>query len=164
MEDLLKPDYGVLALTVCNFLLLVYLLKKFAWNRIIGALESREQQIAQDKLQVQQAREAAEKIKSELDEKLAQIADEAAKKMAEAVKMGETQKEQLLAAAKEQSERLAEQAKAQIEAEKNKALSDVRGEIARVSVLAASKVIEQQLNEDAAKAVVDRVLAEVKAK
>ena len=164
MEDLLKPDYGVLALTVCKFLLLVYLLKKFAWNRIIGALESREQQIAQDKLQAQQAREAAEKIKSELDEKLAQIADEAAKKMAEAVKMGETQKEQLLAAAKEQSERLAEQAKAQIEAEKNKALSDVRGEIARVSVLAASKVIEQQLNEDAAKAVVDRVLAEVKAK
>ena len=164
MEDLLKPDYGVLALTVCNFLLLVYLLKKFAWNHIIGALESREQQIAQDKLQAQQAREAAEKIKSELDEKLAQIADEAAKKMAEAVKMGETQKEQLLAAAKEQSERLAEQAKAQIEAEKNKALSDVRGEIARVSVLAASKVIEQQLNEDAAKAVVDRVLAEVKAK
>lgn len=164
MEDLLKPDYGVLALTVCNFLLLVYLLKKFAWNRIIGALESREQQIAQDKLQAQQAREAAEKIKSELDEKLAQIADEAAKKMAEAVKMGETQKEQLLAAAKEQSERLTEQAKAQIEAEKNKALSDVRGEIARVSVLAASKVIEQQLNEDAAKAVVDRVLAEVKAK
>lgn len=164
MEDLLKPDYGVLALTVCNFLLLVYLLKKFAWNRIIGALESREQQIAQNKLQAQQAREAAEKIKSELDEKLAQIADEAAKKMAEAVKMGETQKEQLLAAAKEQSERLAEQAKAQIEAEKNKALSDVRGEIARVSVLAASKVIEQQLNEDAAKAVVDRVLAEVKAK
>lgn len=164
MEDLLKPDYGVLALTVCNFLLLVYLLKKFAWNRIIGALESREQQIAQDKLQAQQAREAAEKIKSELDEKLAQIADEAAKKMAEAVKMGETQKEQLLAAAKEQSERLAEQAKAQIEAEKNKALSDVRGEIARVSVLAASKVIEQQLNEDTAKAVVDRVLAEVKAK
>ncbi len=164
MEDLLKPDYGVLALTVCNFLLLVYLLKKFAWDRIIGALESREQQIAQDKLQAQQAREAAEKIKSELDEKLAQIADEAAKKMAEAVKMGETQKEQLLATAKEQSERLAEQAKAQIEAEKNKALSDVRGEIARVSVLAASKVIEQQLNEDAAKAVVDRVLAEVKAK
>ena len=164
MEDLLKPDYGVLALTVCNFLLLVYLLKKFAWNRIIGALESREQQIAQDKLQAQQARKAAEKIKSELDEKLAQIADEAAKKMAEAVKMCETQKEQLLAAAKEQSERLAEQAKAQIEAEKNKALSDVRGEIARVSVLAASKAIEQQLNEDAAKAVVDRVLAEVKAK
>ena len=58
MEDLLKPDFGVLALTVCNFLLLVYLLKKFAWGPIIGALEKREKQIAQDK------QTAAEALKS----------------------------------------------------------------------------------------------------
>ena len=42
MENLLKPDFGVLLLTVCNFLLLVYLLKKFAWGPVIGALEKRE--------------------------------------------------------------------------------------------------------------------------
>ncbi len=164
MEDLLKPDYGVLVLTVCNFLLLVYLLKKFAWDRIISGLEQREKQIADDKKQAQDARAAAENIKRELDEKLAQISDEAAKKMAEAVKMGETQKEQILSAAKEQSERLLEQAKAQIEAEKNKALSDVRGEIARTAVLAASKVVQQQMSEESAKSVVDRVLNEIKAK
>lgn len=164
MEDLLKPDYGVLVLTVCNFLLLVYLLKKFAWNGIIGMLEKREQQVASDKQEAQAARAAAENIKRDLDEKLAQISDEAAKKMAEAVKMGETQKDQILAAAKEQSERLIEQAKAQIEAEKNKALSDVRGEIARTAVLAASKVVQQQMSEESAQSVVDRVLEEVKAK
>lgn len=164
MEDLLKPDYGVMVLTVCNFLLLVYLLKKFAWNGIIGMLEKREQQVANDKREAQEARAAAENIKRDLDEKLAQISDEAARKMAEAVKMGETQKEQILAAAKEQSERLIEQAKAQIEAEKNKALSDVRGEIARTAVLAASKVVQQQMSEESAQSVVDRVLKEVKAK
>lgn len=164
MEDLLKPDYGVMVLTVCNFLLLVYLLKKFAWNGIIGMLEKREQQVANDKQEAQEARAAAENIKRDLDEKLAQISDEAAKKMAEAVKMGETQKEQILAVAKEQSERLIEQAKAQIEAEKNKALSDVRGEIARTAVLAASKVVQQQMSEESAQSVVDRVLEEVKAK
>lgn len=164
MEDLLKPDYGVMVLTVCNFLLLVYLLKKFAWNGIIGMLEKREQQVANDKQEAQEARAAAENIKRDLDEKLAQISDEAARKMAEAVKMGETQKEQILAAAKEQSERLIEQAKAQIEAEKNKALSDVRGEIARTAVLAASKVVQQQMSEKSAQSVVDRVLEEVKAK
>lgn len=164
MEDLLKPDYGVMVLTVCNFLLLVYLLKKFAWNGIIGMLEKREQQVANDKREAQEARAAAENIKRDLDEKLAQISDEAAKKMAEAVKMGETQKEQILAAAKEQSERLIEQAKAQIEAEKNKALSDVRGEIARTAVLAASKVVQQPMSEESAQSVVDRVLEEVKAK
>ena len=164
MENLLKPDYGVLVLTICNFLLLVYLLKKFAWNRIIGGLEQRERQIADDKQQAQDARAAAETLKRELDEKLAQISDEASKKMAEAVKLGETQKEQILAAAKEQSERLLEQAKTQIEAEKNKALADVRGEIARTAVLAASKVVQQQMSEESAQHVVDRVLQEIKAK
>lgn len=164
MEDLLKPDYGVMVLTVCNFLLLVYLLKKFAWNPIINGLEKREQQISDDKKQAQEARAAAENLKRELDEKLAQISDEAAKRVAEAVKMGETQKEQLLSAAKEQSERLLEQAKAQIEAEKNKALADVRGEIVRTAVLAASQVVQQQMSEESAKNVVDRVLKEIKAK
>ena len=164
MENLLKPDYGVLVLTICNFLLLVYLLKKFAWNRIIGALEQREKQIADDKQQAQDARAAAETLKRELDAKLAQISDEAAKRMAEAVKLGETQKEQILSVAKEQSERLLEQAKTQIEAEKNKALADVRGEIARTAVLAASKVVQQQMSEESAKQVVDRVLQEIKAK
>ena len=164
MEDLLKPDYGVLVLTVCNFLLLVYLLKKFAWNLIIGGLEKREQQIADDKKQAQDARAAAETLKQELDAKLAQISEEASKRMAEAVKIGEKQKEQILSATKEQSDRLLAQAKAQIEAEKNKALADVRGEIARTAVLAASKVVQQQMSEQSAKSVVDRVLEEIKAK
>ena len=96
MEDLLKPDFGVLVLTVCNFLLLVYLLKKFAWGPIIGALEKRENQIATDKQTAAQARQSAENLKKELDDRLAQISNEATQKMAQAVKAGEAQKEQLL--------------------------------------------------------------------
>lgn len=164
MEDLLKPDYGVLALTVCNFLLLVYLLKKFAWGPIIGALEKRENQLAQDKQTAADARQSAENLKKELDERLAQISAEAAQKMAQAVKAGEMQKEQLLAQAKEQAQHLLEQAKTQIEAEKNKALADVRGEIAHLSVLAASRVIERQVKEDGADEIVAQVLKEVQGK
>ena len=110
MENLLKPDFGVLLLTVCNFLLLVYLLKKFAWGPIIGALEKREAQIESDKQTAADARKSAEELKKELDERLAQISNEAAQKMAAAIKAGETQKEQLLAQAKEQAERLLTQA------------------------------------------------------
>lgn len=164
MEDLLKPDFGVLALTVCNFLLLVYLLKKFAWGPIIGALEKRENQIAQDKQTAADARQSAENLKKELDERLAQISAEAAQKMAQAVKAGEAQKEQLLAQAKEQAQHLLEQAKTQIEAEKNKALQEVRGEIADLSVLAASRVIERQVKEDGADEIVAQVLKEVQGK
>ena len=161
MEDLLKPDYGVLILTVCNFLLLVYLLKKFAWGPIIGALEKREAQIENDKQTAANARKSAEVLKKELDERLAQITSEAAQKMAAAVKTGETQRDQLLAQAKEQAEHLLEQAKTQIEAQKNKALDDVRAQIASISLLAASRVVQRQVTDDTADQIVENVLKEV---
>ena len=162
MEDLLKPDFGVMILTVCNFLLLVYLLKKFAWNGLIGALEKREQQIANDKKQAQDNRVAAEQLKQELDEKLAHISEESAKAMAEAVALGQAQRDQLLADAKAQAEQFLAQTKAQLEAEKNQALADVREEIVRTAMLAAEKMIRQQISEQTARQTVDQVLKEVK--
>lgn len=164
MEDLLKPDFGVLFLTVCNFLLLVYLLKKFAWGPIIGALEKREAQIETDKQTAADARKSAEEIKQELDARLAQISDEATQKMAAAVKTGEKQKEEILAQAKEQAAQLLAQAKAQIQAEKEQALADVRGEIASISLLAASRVVGRQVQDSTANQIVEQVLAEVKRK
>jgi F-type H+-transporting ATPase subunit b len=140
------------------------LLKKFAWGPVIGALEKREQQIESDKQTAADARKTAEELKKELDERLAQISSEAAQKMAAAVKTGETQKEQLLAQAKEQAQRLVEQATVQIQAEKEKALADVRAEIASISVLAASRVIEQDLKDDNADKIVAQVLQEVQKK
>ncbi len=160
MEDLLKPDVGVLALTVCNFLLLVYLLKKFAWGPVINALEKREAQIETDKKTAADARQSAEEVKAELDKRLAQISTEAAQKMAAAVKAGEAQKDQLLAQAHQQAQQLLEQAKAQIEAEKNKALADVRGEIASISLLVASRVVGRQVTDGQADRLVEEVLAE----
>ena len=164
MEDLLKPDVGVTILTICNFLLLVYLLKKFAWNGIIGALEKRETQIATDKKQAQQAREEAQQLKAQLDEKLNCISEEAAQKMAQAVKTGEAQRDELIAAAKEETQRMLEQARQRIEAEKNQALSDIRDEVVRTAVLAAKKVIQEDLNDASARASVERVLDEIKNK
>ncbi len=164
MEDLLKPDFGVMILTICNFLLLVYLLKKFAWDSIIHALEKRETQIATDKQQAEQARQEAQKLQAELTEKLNRVADEAATKIAQAVKTGETQREQLLADAKAQAERLIVQAREQIEAEKNHALSQLRGEVVRTAVQAARRVVEQEINEESARATVERVLNEIKNK
>ena len=164
MEDLFKPDIGVTVLTICNFLLLVYLLKRFAWKGIIGALEKREKQIADDKQQAHEARITAEQLKAELDEKLNRISGEAAQKMAQAVKTGEAQRDQLLAAAKAQTERMIEQARVQIQAEKEQALNEVRGEIVRTALLATEKIIKQEISPSSAHRAVERVLEEVRKK
>ena len=162
MDKLLSPDFGVMALTVVNFLLLVWLLHKFAWKSLIGALENREQQIANDKAAAVKAREEAQSAKAELDAKLQQISDEAAKKMQEAVALGLAQKEQLLAQSQQQAQQLLEQAKAQIEAEKNKALADVRKQVAATALLAAVKITGRQMDQTAAEKTVDEVLQEIK--
>lgn len=164
MEGLLKLDFGVLALTILNFALLVFLLTKFAWKPIIGALEKREEQVRTDKETAEKARIDAVALKAELDEKLAHISEEAAKKMAQAVKMGETQRDQLLAQAKAQAESLINQAREQITAEKDKALHEVQSQIAQLSVLAASRVIKQEITEASASRAVEDVLREVKTK
>lgn len=162
MQDLLNPDFGVMALTIVNFLLLVWLLHKFAWKGIIGALEKREQQIQADKDAAAQARQEAKNIKEQLDSKLKEIAAEAAQKMQEAVAVGNAQKEQILAETQRQAEQLIAQAKAQIEAEKNKALSEVRDQVVSTALLAAGKITQQQINPTSAMEVVDEVLREVK--
>lgn len=161
MDKLLNPNFGVMALTVVNFLLLVWLLHKFAWKSIIGALEKREKQIEDDKAAAAQARQEARQIKTELDARLQQIASEAAKKMQEAVALGNAQKDQLLEETRQQAERLIAQAKEQIEAEKNKALKDVRDQVVSTALLAAAKVTRRQLDKTSAESTVDEVLREV---
>ena len=162
MENLLNPDFGVMALTIVNFLLLLWLLHKFAWKGIIGALEKREQQIQADKDAAAQARQEAQQIKAELDAKLKEISAAAAQKIQEAVAVGNTQKEQILAETQRQAEQLIAQAKEQIEAEKNKALEEVRDQVVNTALLAAGKITQQQLNQESAIAAVDEVLREVK--
>jgi len=164
MGDLLKPDLGVMVLTICNFLLLVYLLKRFVWKGLIGALEKREAQVAADRDRAAKDRQAAEDLKRELDEKLAQISAVSAQKMAEAVALGKAQSAQLLAQTEAHAQRLLEQTKAQLAAEKEQALADVRKEIVQTALLAAQKVLQEQISAQAADKTIARVLEEIKTK
>ncbi len=161
MDQLLNPNVGVFALTVVNFLLLVWLLHKFAWKGIIQTLERREQQIEEDKSAAAQAREEAQQLKQALDEKLQHIADQAAQKIQEAVAIGNAQKEQLLAQTQEQANRLLAQAKEQIEAEKEKAIEEVRSQLAGTALLAAERLTKQQMSQTSAQQAVEEVLRDI---
>jgi len=161
MDQLLNPDVGVFALTVVNFLLLVWLLHKFAWKGIISALERRENQIKEDKEVAALARQEAQQLKEALDAKLQNIASEAAQKIQEAVAVGNAQREQLLAQTHEQTERLLAQAKEQIEAEKEKALQEVRSQLAGTALLAAQQLTKQQMTQASAEQAVEDVLRQI---
>jgi len=140
MENLLKPDYGLLFWTAVNFILLVVLLGKFAWKPMIKALEDRENKIAQDKKDAQDARDAAVKIKADLEARLENIGKEAQEKMRSVEALAASERDNIIKEAKRAASVLADQAKAEIETQKNAAMRDVKKEIADLAVAAAQKI------------------------
>lgn len=150
--------------TVVNFLLLLFLLGRFAWKPLIKALEDRENKIAQDKKDAQDARDAALKIKAELEQRLENISKEAQGKMRSVEALAEAEKDSIIQEAKRASSVLVDQAKAEIEAQKNAALQDVKKEIADIAVEAARKIAAVKVDAKADAQLIKKVLKDVDGK
>lgn len=161
MEALLKPDFGLMFWTVVNFLLLVFVLGKFAWKPVIKALEDRENKLAADKLAAETARDEAQKIQAELKTRLDNLAAEAHAKMKQVEALASSQKQEIINEAKKSSAQILEAAKAEIEAEKQHALRDVKKEIASVALLAAGQLAKVKVDAKADKTLVDNIIRDI---
>ena len=73
MDTLLNPDTGLVIWTVVTFLCLVFLLKKFAWGPLVGAIEEREAKLRADREGAEAARRQAEGIRAELEQRIADL-------------------------------------------------------------------------------------------
>ena len=164
MNKLLTPDFGLMFWTAVNFLLLVFLLGKFAWKPMIKALEDRENKIAQDKKDAQDARDAAVKIKAELEARLENIAKEAQEKMRSVEALAAAEKDNIIKEAKRTSAVIVDQAKVEIEAQKNAALQDVKKEIADIAVSAARKIAAVKVDAAADEQLIKNTLKDIEGK
>jgi F-type H+-transporting ATPase subunit b len=148
--DLLTPGTGLILWQTFVFLLLVFLLAKFAWKPILGSLKEREESI-------QQALDSAEKAKLEMaalkadNEKLLREArDERDKILRDARDAAGRLHDQAQADAKKNADKIIEDAKAIIQTEKNAALRDVKEQVAMFSLEIAEKLIKNNLKDDKA--------------
>jgi F-type H+-transporting ATPase subunit b len=148
--DLLTPGTGLIIWQTIVFLLLVFLLAKFAWKPILGSLKEREESI-------QQALDAAEKAKVEMaalksdNEKLLREArEERDKILREAREAANRLHDQAQTDAKKNADKIIEDAKAIIQTEKNAALRDVKAQVAMFSLEIAEKLIKNNLKDDKA--------------
>ena len=148
--DLLTPGTGLILWQTFVFLLLVFLLAKFAWKPILGSLKEREESI-------QQALDSAEKAKLEMaalkadNEKLLREArDERDKILRDAREAAGRMHDQAQADAKKNADKIIEDAKAIIQTEKNAALRDVKEQVAMFSLEIAEKLIKNNLKDDKA--------------
>jgi F-type H+-transporting ATPase subunit b len=143
------------------FLVLLALLKKFALGPIMNMMKQREEHIANEITSSEERNKEAQKLIEEQRELLKQARLEAQSLVENAKKLGEQQKEEIIQAAREESGRLKDGALKEIEQEKEQAVAALRAQVASLSVLIASKVIEKELNEQAQEKLINDYINEV---
>lgn len=143
------------------FLVLLALLKKFAWGPLMNMMEKREQYVANEIEEAEKSRAEAEEASKEAAEQLNQVRAEAQKMIEDAKAAGSKQEEQIIAAAKKEAERLKEAAQADIQNEKERAIQALQDKVASLSVLIASKVIEKELTEQDQEKLINEYIKEV---
>lgn len=132
-----------------NFLLLVAILGKFAYKPIMKAMADRQARIAQSMEDAETERASAAELKREYEEQLRQARTQAQAIVDKAMKLAEQTKDEILEEARNEHARLLKAAQAEIAREREQALAQMRNEVVSLSMAAATKIIEQNLDEKA---------------
>lgn len=133
---------------ILNFLFLVFVLAKFAYKPLLNIMEERKNKIAADLEAADAAKAEAEAVKSEYAAKLADARQEAQAIVEAARKSAQAAHDKIMAETKAEQDQVVAAAKEAIELEKQKALSDVRAQVISLSMMAASKIVEQKLGSE----------------
>ncbi|VLL86140.1 proton-translocating ATPase, F0 sector, subunit b [Streptococcus pneumoniae] len=149
---------GNFILITGSFILLLVLIKKFAWPNITGIFEERAEKIASDIDRAEEARQKAEVLAQKREDELAGSRKEAKTIIENAKETAEQSKANILADAKLEAGHLKEKANQEIAQNKVEALQSVKGEVADLTISLAGKIISQNLDSHAHKALIDQYI------
>ncbi len=142
---LLTPEFGLLIWTLVAFLIVLYILGKFAWPAIVKGLKDREQIIADSLATAEKVKAEMAQLKSENEELLVQAREERALMLKEA----RATKDKIINEAKDQARleasKIISDASFAIENQKMAALIDVKNQIGNMVIDVAEKVIRRHL-------------------
>ena len=155
---MLEPNPGLVVWTIVTFALLVLILRKFAWRPILESLHKREEHVRTSIERAEQAQQEAERLLEEHRRQIAQAEQEGHRILNESRALGDKPKQEIVDSANQQSRRIVEQAKQEIERDKDAALSELRGEVASLAIQAASKILDETLDEDRHRKIIDSSL------
>lgn len=145
--ELITPSFGLLFWMLIGFGILFFILAKFAWPVIMKSINGREERIANQLAEAEKVRNEMKSLKSEHETLLEQAKEERDQILAEARKLREKLYEETKAKANEEAQAIIEEAKTAIHYEKMKAMTDIKNEIANMSIEIAEKVLQKELSE-----------------
>jgi F-type H+-transporting ATPase subunit b len=160
--ELLNPSFGLVVWTTFSFLILLVLLRRFAWKPILGTIKKREESINNALNSAKEAELKLTALKSENEALLA----EARKERDAILKEAREAKERIINEAKgiaqEEAARLTASARENINNEKMKAVTELRNQVAILSVEIAEKILNEKMADSAKQTeVMENIMKEV---
>lgn len=162
LPAILTPDLGLLFWMAIAFLVVFGVLAKFGFPAIIKMVDERKQYIDDSLRRAHEANEKLANIQKEGESILQEARERQAQILKEATATRDAIVEKAQEKAREEGARLLSEAKAEIESEKQAAISDIRRQVATLSVEIAEKVLREKLSTDKAQMdLIDRMLDDV---
>jgi F-type H+-transporting ATPase subunit b len=163
LNPLLSPSYGLIVWTLLAFLIVLYLLKKFAWKPILKSLQEREDSIQLALDTAKKAREEMASLKSDHEKIVAQAKADRDTILKEAREIKDKMIAEAKGLASKEGERIIASARESIQHEKMAAITDLKNQVAHLSIEIAEKILKQELSEkDKQKTVINNLLQDVK--
>jgi len=147
-NPLVQLDPGLFIWTILTFLVLFFVLAKFAWKPLLAALEARENTIRSSLEDAEKAKTELERLNAESEEIIAKARSEAQSIHVEARAAAEKIKTDLMSEAEEDAGKIRDEAEKQIRVEKEKAINEIRQEVVDLSLAVAEKVIKKNLSKE----------------
>ncbi len=159
--DLVTPGFGLVFWSVITFLFLLFILRKFAWKPILGAVSDREEGIKDALASADKARKEMENLHADNQ----RILQEARAERELMLKDARDMKNKIVSDAKDeaqtQTSKMIEQAQTAIQSEKKAAMAELKSHVAGLSIDIAEKVVRNELsNKDKQLKLVEDMLGE----
>jgi F-type H+-transporting ATPase subunit b len=146
--------------SIVNFLVLLYVLRRFMWGPIMATLDRRADKIREGLELTESARGEREQLKQEVEKQLAQARRDAAAIAERTTKAAEAAASDIRAQAKVEADRIREEGRVDALQLHDQALAQLRGEVASMVVLAASRIIGKEISAEQHRALIERSLDE----
>lgn len=137
---------GTILAQMLNFFILVWILHRFAYKPLVGMMNARKEQIANDLASAEQSRLEAEQIKADYAAQIAKARQEAQEIVEKAHHQAKLSTAEEVAAARSQIENEKERARQDIAIERDRAMNSLRNEVVSLSVAMAGKVVAKDMN------------------
>jgi F-type H+-transporting ATPase subunit b len=160
-NPLVQLDPGLFVWTILTFLLLVFILAKFAWKPLLKMLQDREDMVRSSLEDAEKAKSELERLNEESEAIMAKARSEAQSILADGKAAAEKVKDDIIAKSKEQANKIREDAGNQIQVEKDKAISEIKKEVVNLTLLVAEKLIQKNLSDADNKSLIEESLKKV---